>query len=81
MPTRFLFVVLGAYQQMHLQQFPVRTVSEVNAKNFDDAFTGRMFHPSLSSFLSRMMAIMQLFTWGEADAAQGITRTLLFFCS
>ncbi|KAJ7736072.1 hypothetical protein B0H14DRAFT_2639054 [Mycena olivaceomarginata] len=23
--TRFLFVVLGAYQQMHLQQFPVRT--------------------------------------------------------
>ncbi|KAJ7661574.1 hypothetical protein DFH06DRAFT_1192690 [Mycena polygramma] len=39
--TRFLFVVLGAYQQMHLQQFPV--LSDINATNFDEAFT--MFHP------------------------------------
>ncbi|KAF8166309.1 FAD/NAD-binding domain-containing protein [Mycena galopus ATCC 62051] len=39
--TRFLFVVLGAYQQMHLQSYPI--LSDVNAKNFDDAF--KMFHP------------------------------------
>jgi len=39
--TRFLFVVLGAYQQMHLQSYPV--LSDVNEKNFDEAF--KMFHP------------------------------------
>ncbi|KAF7363225.1 FAD/NAD(P)-binding domain-containing protein [Mycena venus] len=39
--TRFLFVVLGAYQQMHLQQFPV--LGDVNAKDFDEAFS--MFRP------------------------------------
>ncbi|KAF5355373.1 hypothetical protein D9757_013347 [Collybiopsis confluens] len=40
--TRFLFVVLGAYQQMHLQTSPVLT-SDVNATNFDEAFA--MFRP------------------------------------
>ncbi|EMD35669.1 hypothetical protein CERSUDRAFT_139562, partial [Gelatoporia subvermispora B] len=39
--TRFLFVVLGAYQQMHLQSAPV--LSDINAENFDDAF--EMFRP------------------------------------
>jgi len=39
--TRFLFVVLGAYQQMHLQQYPI--LSDVNAKDFDEAF--KMFRP------------------------------------
>ncbi|KAJ6469005.1 hypothetical protein C8R47DRAFT_1150868 [Mycena vitilis] len=39
--TRFLFVVLGAYQQMSLQQFPV--LGDVNAKDFDEAFA--MFRP------------------------------------
>lgn len=39
--TRFLFVVLSAYQQMHLQSVP--TLREVDANNFDDAF--RMFRP------------------------------------
>ncbi|KAF8162502.1 hypothetical protein K438DRAFT_2025490 [Mycena galopus ATCC 62051] len=39
--TRFLFVVLGAYQQMHLQQFPV--LGDINAKDFDEAF--KMFRP------------------------------------
>jgi len=39
--TRFLFVVLGAYQQMHLQSAPI--LSDVNADNFDRAF--EMFRP------------------------------------
>ncbi|KAJ7877968.1 hypothetical protein B0H14DRAFT_1663687 [Mycena olivaceomarginata] len=39
--TRFLFVVLGAYQQMHLQHQPI--LSDVNAENFDEAF--KMFRP------------------------------------
>ncbi|KAF7348035.1 FAD/NAD(P)-binding domain-containing protein [Mycena sanguinolenta] len=39
--TRFLFVVLGAYQQMHLQMHPI--LSDINAKNFDEAF--KMFCP------------------------------------
>ncbi|KAF7358097.1 FAD/NAD(P)-binding domain-containing protein [Mycena venus] len=39
--TRFLFVVLGAYQQMHLQKQPI--LSDVNAENFDEAF--KMFRP------------------------------------
>ncbi|KAJ7663053.1 hypothetical protein B0H17DRAFT_1144155 [Mycena rosella] len=39
--TRFLFVVLGAYQKMHLQAYPI--LSDVNAKNFDEAF--KMFRP------------------------------------
>ncbi|KAF7348029.1 FAD/NAD(P)-binding domain-containing protein [Mycena sanguinolenta] len=39
--TRFLFVVLGAYQQMHLQMHPI--LSDINAKNFDEAF--KMFRP------------------------------------
>ncbi|KAF8154859.1 hypothetical protein B0H34DRAFT_799593 [Crassisporium funariophilum] len=39
--TRFLFVVLGAYKQMHLQAVPV--LSDVNADNFDQAFD--MFRP------------------------------------
>nr|GAT49260.1 halogenase [Mycena chlorophos] len=34
--TRFLFVVLGAYQQMQLQQHPI--LSDVNEENFDEAF-------------------------------------------
>jgi len=38
---RFLFVVLGAYKQMHLQSVPV--LSDVNADNFDTAFD--MFRP------------------------------------
>ncbi|KAJ7572122.1 hypothetical protein C8J56DRAFT_1080892 [Mycena floridula] len=40
--TRFLFVVLGAYQQMHLQTTPILT-NDVNATNFDKAF--EMFRP------------------------------------
>jgi len=40
--TRFLFVVLGAYQQMHLQSTPILT-SDVNAQNFDQAF--ELFRP------------------------------------
>ncbi|KZT12692.1 FAD/NAD(P)-binding domain-containing protein [Laetiporus sulphureus 93-53] len=39
--TRFLFVVLGAYQQMHLQSVPL--LSDFNADNFDTAF--EMFRP------------------------------------
>jgi len=39
--TRFLFVVLGAYQQMQLQEHPI--LSDVNEENFDEAF--RMFRP------------------------------------
>ncbi|KAJ7278021.1 hypothetical protein C8J57DRAFT_1308401 [Mycena rebaudengoi] len=38
---RFLFVVLGAYQQMHQQQVPI--LSDMNAKDFDEAF--KMFRP------------------------------------
>jgi hypothetical protein len=39
--TRFLFVVLGAYKQMHLQSVPV--LSDINQDNFDTAFN--MFRP------------------------------------
>ncbi|PCH37848.1 FAD/NAD(P)-binding domain-containing protein [Wolfiporia cocos MD-104 SS10] len=39
--TRFLFVVLGAYQQMHLQDVPI--LSDIGADNFDRAF--ELFRP------------------------------------
>jgi len=40
--TRFLFVVLGAYQQMHLQSTPILN-SDLNTQNFDHAF--ELFRP------------------------------------
>ncbi|KAK7035341.1 hypothetical protein VNI00_011872 [Paramarasmius palmivorus] len=39
--TRFLFVVLAAYQQMNLQQRPI--LSDISAENFDGAF--KIFQP------------------------------------
>lgn len=39
----FLFVVLGAYRQMHQQQDPILT--DVNEDNFDAAFA--LFRPGL----------------------------------
>ncbi|KAI3612699.1 non-heme halogenase [Moniliophthora roreri] len=39
--TRFLFVVLAAYQQMNLQQRPI--LSDISADNFDGAF--KIFQP------------------------------------
>ncbi|KAJ7198970.1 hypothetical protein GGX14DRAFT_573055 [Mycena pura] len=44
--TRFLFVVLGAYQQMQLQSYPI--LSDVDAENFDEAF--KMFYPGAVIF-------------------------------
>ncbi|KAL4262186.1 FAD/NAD(P)-binding domain superfamily protein [Pleurotus pulmonarius] len=42
--TRFLFVVLGAYRQMHQQQDPILT--DVNEDNFDAAFA--LFRPVIA---------------------------------
>ncbi|PCH37849.1 FAD/NAD(P)-binding domain-containing protein [Wolfiporia cocos MD-104 SS10] len=39
--TRFLFVILGAYKQMHLQDVPI--LSDISGDNFDFAFD--MFRP------------------------------------
>lgn len=41
MVSRFLFVVLGAYQQMHIQTAPI--LGELDEENFDRAFD--MFRP------------------------------------
>ncbi|KAF7348015.1 FAD/NAD(P)-binding domain-containing protein [Mycena sanguinolenta] len=71
--TRFLFVVLGAYQQMHLQTYPI--LSDINAKNFDDAF--KMFHPGSPIFLAKSRFINKdvhaAVIYGLADSSERLT--------
>lgn len=71
---RFLFVVLGAYQQMHLQHQPI--LSDVNAENFDEAF--KMFRPgsfespySWPSYRTEWTPVI----YGTADSSEELTDT------